>query len=133
MEQIKRVDEQGKLQFLLEKVRDDESRKVDLMANTMDLQFNACTSSHASQVPGPRIIAESKSGMPTKTFIVNDVCLDQITIDAQKNTINVDISDKEIEVRKAKWTKPPYKFEQGVLYKYIKSVATASEGCVTDS
>ena len=58
---------------------------------------------------------------------------DQITIDAQKNTINVDISDKEIEVRKAKWTKPPYKFEQGVLYKYIKSVATASEGCVTDS
>ena len=82
MEQIKRVDEQGKLQFLLEKVRDDESRKVDLMANTMDLQFNACTSSHASQVPGPRIIAESKSGMPTKTFIVNDVCLDQITVDA---------------------------------------------------
>ena len=58
---------------------------------------------------------------------------DLITIDAQKNTINVDISDKEIEVRKAKWTKPPYKFEQGVLYKYIKSVATASEGCVTDS
>ena len=58
---------------------------------------------------------------------------DQITIDAQKNTINVNISDKELEVRKAKWTKPPYKFEQGVLYKYIKSVATASEGCVTDS
>ena len=82
MEQIKRVDEQGKLQFLLERVRDDESRKVDLMANTMDLQFNACTSSHASQAPGPRIIAESKSGMPTKTFIVNDVCLDQITVDA---------------------------------------------------
>ena len=127
------VDEQGKLRSLLERVRDDESHKVDFMANTTDLQFNACTSSHASQVPGPRIIAESKGGMPTKTFIVNDVCLDQITIDAQKNTIIVDISDKEIKVRKAKWTKPPYKFEQGVLYKYIKSVATASEGCVTDS
>ena len=76
------VDEQGKLRSLLERVRDDESHKVDFMANTTDLQFNACTSSHASQVPGPRIIAESKGGMPTNTFIVNDVCLDQITIDA---------------------------------------------------
>ena len=82
MRTINDVDEQGKLQSLLERVRDDESHKVDFMANTMDLQFNACTSSHASQAPGPRIIAESKGGMPTNTFIVNDVCLDQITIDA---------------------------------------------------
>ena len=58
---------------------------------------------------------------------------DQITIDAEKNTLSVDLSDIEFSKRKAAWKKPAYKFEQGVLYKYIKSVATASEGCVTDS
>ena len=58
---------------------------------------------------------------------------DQITIDAEKNTLSVDLSEAELAERKAAWKKPPYKFEQGVLYKYIKSVATASEGCVTDS
>lgn len=58
---------------------------------------------------------------------------DFITIDAEKNTLTVDLSEAELAERKAEWKKPPYKFEQGVLYKYIKSVATASEGCVTDS
>ena len=58
---------------------------------------------------------------------------DKITIDAEKNLISVALSNKELASRKAKWVQPPYKFEQGVLYKYIKSVATASEGCVTDS
>ena len=58
---------------------------------------------------------------------------DIITIDAEQNTLSVDLTDTELAARKAAWKKPPYKFEQGVLYKYIKSVATASEGCVTDS
>ena len=58
---------------------------------------------------------------------------DIITIDAETNTLSVDISDKVLKIRKSKWVQPPYKFNQGVLYKYIKSVATASEGCVTDS
>ena len=58
---------------------------------------------------------------------------DEITIDAEQNTISVALSDQEIEKRKAAWVQPPYKFKQGVLYKYIKSVATASAGCVTDS
>lgn len=58
---------------------------------------------------------------------------DKITIDAETNTLSVDVSDELLESRKSKWVKPPYKFTQGVLHKYIKSVATASEGCVTDS
>ncbi len=58
---------------------------------------------------------------------------DIITIDAKKNTINVALSDEELIARKADWIQPPYKFDQGVLYKYIKNVATASQGCVTDS
>jgi dihydroxy-acid dehydratase len=58
---------------------------------------------------------------------------DIITIDAETNTLSVDLSDQEIEKRKNNWVQPPYKFSKGVLYKYIKSVSTASEGCVTDN
>ncbi len=58
---------------------------------------------------------------------------DIITIDAETNTLSVDLSDGEIEKRKNNWVQPPYKFSKGVLYKYIKSVSTASEGCVTDN
>jgi dihydroxy-acid dehydratase len=58
---------------------------------------------------------------------------DQITIDAEKNTISVALSDQEIDARRKAWKKPPYKFQSGILYKYIKNVSTASEGCVTDA
>ena len=58
---------------------------------------------------------------------------DIITIDAETNTLSVDLSDEEIEKRKNNWAQPPYKFSKGVLYKYIKSVSAASEGCVTDN
>jgi dihydroxy-acid dehydratase len=58
---------------------------------------------------------------------------DLITIDAKKNTISVDLSDDELSARREKWIQPPLKFEQGILFKYIKNVSTASMGCVTDS
>ena len=58
---------------------------------------------------------------------------DEIIIDAEQNIITLNVSDKELNIRKSKWMQPPYKFESGVLYKYIKSVSNASEGCVTDS
>jgi len=58
---------------------------------------------------------------------------DQITIDAEKNTISVALSDQEIDARRKAWKQPPYKFQSGILYKYIKNVSTASEGCVTDA
>src|SRR5262245_12898863 len=57
---------------------------------------------------------------------------DQITIDAEANRIDVALSDAELSRRRAAFTAPPYKFTRGTLYKYIKSVKTASEGCVTD-
>ncbi len=56
---------------------------------------------------------------------------DIITIDAVKNKLDVDLSIEEIEERKQNWTKPPYKAQTGVLKKFIDTVATASEGCVT--
>jgi dihydroxy-acid dehydratase len=57
---------------------------------------------------------------------------DVITIDAVKNSLEVDLGDAEIKQRFAAWKAPAYKVTQGTLYKYIKNVSTASEGCVTD-
>jgi len=57
---------------------------------------------------------------------------DRITLDASKNEISVDISDAELAARRAQWKAPDYKFTRGTLYKYIKNVKSASEGCVTD-
>jgi dihydroxy-acid dehydratase len=57
---------------------------------------------------------------------------DQITIDTVNNTIMVDVSDEELAARRKTWTAPPYKAVRGTLYKYIKNVKSASEGCVTD-
>lgn len=57
---------------------------------------------------------------------------DTIIIDATKNSIDVDITDDEMAKRKSEWVMPAYKATQGTLYKYIKNVKSASEGCVTD-
>ncbi|MEJ2164965.1 MAG: dihydroxy-acid dehydratase [Desulfobacterales bacterium] len=57
---------------------------------------------------------------------------DQITIDAENNTIAVHISDAEMTERRKAWHAPAYKARRGTLYKYIKNVKSASEGCVTD-
>jgi dihydroxy-acid dehydratase len=57
---------------------------------------------------------------------------DRITLDANKNSITVEISDAVLAARRAKWKAPPCKFTRGTLYKYIKNVKSASEGCVTD-
>ena len=57
---------------------------------------------------------------------------DTIRIDAINNTIDVLISEEELAARRKNWTAPPLKATRGVLYKYAKSVSSASEGCVTD-
>lgn len=57
---------------------------------------------------------------------------DVITIDAEKNSISVDLTDKEIEERRANWKQPSLKVSKGSLYKYAKTVSSASQGCVTD-
>lgn len=57
---------------------------------------------------------------------------DEITIDGIENKLEVNLTDKEIEMRLKDWKMPPYKATKGTLYKYIKNVSNASEGCVTD-
>lgn len=57
---------------------------------------------------------------------------DSITIDATTKAISVDVAEEELERRRANWTAPPLKATRGTLHRYIKTVKSASEGCVTD-
>ena len=57
---------------------------------------------------------------------------DMITIDSENNQIFVDLSNDEIKNRIKNWSKPDLKIKKGILYKYVKSVSNASNGCVTD-
>jgi dihydroxy-acid dehydratase len=57
---------------------------------------------------------------------------DIIRIDAQSNELHVNLSDAELNARRATWIAPDLKVSKGVLYKYASLVASASEGCVTD-
>ena len=74
------------------------------------------------------IVPEAQEGGPIA--LIQDG--DTVTIDAVANRLDVDVSEAEMEQRLAQWTMPPYKANKGTLYKYIKTVKTASEGCVTD-
>jgi dihydroxy-acid dehydratase len=57
---------------------------------------------------------------------------DIIQIDANNNSINVMITDEELEQRRKQWQQPAPPVKNGVLFKYFKTVKSASEGCVTD-
>jgi len=57
---------------------------------------------------------------------------DRVTIDAKKHTIELEVSEAELAVRRAEWSAPPLRAQRGTLAKYIRSVRPASEGCVTD-
>ena len=57
---------------------------------------------------------------------------DKISIDAESNTVSIDLTDSQIADRLARWEKPSPRYTRGVLAKYSASVASASEGAVTD-
>ena len=57
---------------------------------------------------------------------------DIISIDAVKNRIDVQLTEEELTARREAWEAPALKHRSGVLYKYAKTVSSASEGCVTD-
>ncbi|WP_267406236.1 MULTISPECIES: dihydroxy-acid dehydratase [unclassified Chryseobacterium] len=57
---------------------------------------------------------------------------DLIEIDAEKNTINLMVSEEELNKRRSGFQQPDYKVKSGVLYKYAKLVSDASNGCITD-
>ena len=74
------------------------------------------------------ITPEAQEGGPLALVQDNDI----VTIDANTNRLDVNVSESEMAVRKANWRAPALKATRGTLYKYIKNVKSASEGCVTD-
>jgi len=57
---------------------------------------------------------------------------DMITIDADKNTISMDVEDGEIKKRLSEWKPPRMPVTRGVLAKYAHLVGDASKGAMTD-
>ncbi len=92
------------------------------------------------------LITDGRFSGGTHGFVVGHVCPeaqeggvigliedgDIIIIDAEKNEIKVDLSQEEIAKRRTSWKIPALKVRKGSLYKYAKTVSSASEGCVTD-
>jgi dihydroxy-acid dehydratase len=74
------------------------------------------------------ITPEAQEGGPIALIKDGDL----LTVDAETRRIDVKLSDAELAERKKSWKAPAYKATRGTLYKYIKNVKSASEGCVTD-
>ena len=74
------------------------------------------------------VVPEAQEGGPIGLIRNGDI----VSIDAVKNSLDVEVSEEELAKRKTEWKMPPYKATRGTLYKYIKNVKNASDGCVTD-
>jgi dihydroxy-acid dehydratase len=74
------------------------------------------------------ITPEAQEGGPIALVENGDV----ITIDAVANRLSLEVGVEELAARRKAWRPPPYKVSRGTLFKYIKTVKSASEGCVTD-
>ena len=74
------------------------------------------------------VVPEAQEGGPIALIKNGDI----VTLDAEKNVINMNVDEAELEKRRSAWKMPPYKAARGTLFKYIKTVKSASEGCVTD-
>ena len=74
------------------------------------------------------ITPEAQTGGPLA--IVEDG--DTITIDAEAQTLTLDIAEEDILKRLANWNTPAPRYTRGVLAKYASHVTSASEGAVTD-
>ncbi len=74
------------------------------------------------------ITPEAQEGGPIALVHDGDI----VTIDAERRVIDMAVSEEEFAVRRAIWSAPPLKVTRGTLYKYVKLVRSASEGCITD-
>jgi len=74
------------------------------------------------------ITPEAQEGGPIALVQDGDI----IAIDAKKRSIDLEVGEAELATRRANWKAPELKATRGTLYKYIKNVKSASEGCVTD-
>jgi len=74
------------------------------------------------------VVPEAQDGGPIALVCDGDV----VVIDADTASIDMEVAEDEIRRRRSEWKAPPLKATRGMLAKYIRCVAPASLGCVTD-
>ena len=74
------------------------------------------------------VVPEAQLGGPIALVRNGDI----VTIDGDTNALSFNVTESDLSERRQQWTAPPLKATKGTLFKYIKSVKSASEGCVTD-
>jgi dihydroxy-acid dehydratase len=58
---------------------------------------------------------------------------DRVTIDAERRDLRIEVPEKELELRRARWQAPAPRYTSGVLAKYARLVSSSSQGAVTDA
>ena len=58
---------------------------------------------------------------------------DSITIDAHQLLLSLNVPDSEIDARRRAWQPPAARYTRGVMAKFFKSAASASQGAVLDA
>jgi dihydroxy-acid dehydratase len=73
------------------------------------------------------VAPEAQVGGPIALIENGDI----ITMNVENRELSVDVSDEELERRRANWSAPPPNYTHGVMAKYAKLVSSASRGAVT--
>ena len=74
------------------------------------------------------VAPESYIGGPLALLKTGDI----VSIDVEARTINMDVSDEELESRRAAWVPPAPRYERGYGWVYTKHIQQADEGCDFD-
>ncbi|ALJ00057.1 dihydroxy-acid dehydratase [Rufibacter tibetensis] len=92
------------------------------------------------------LITDGRFSGGTHGFVIGHVCPeaydggtialvedgDWIVLDASTNTMDVQVDEAELALRRSQWQRPKPNVQGGVLLKYIRTVSDASHGCITD-
>ena len=74
------------------------------------------------------VTPEAQVGGPIALLEDGDI----VKIDAEQNTLDMNVDEDTLSARRAAWNAPPLKATRGTLARYIRTVKSASLGCVTD-
>ncbi|MBU2091322.1 MAG: dihydroxy-acid dehydratase, partial [Alphaproteobacteria bacterium] len=95
----------------------------DKVALITDGRFSGATRGFCIGHVGP----EAAVGGPIGLLKDGDI----IVIDAEKGTLNVELSDAELEARRKDWKPRSHEYQSGTLWKYAQTVGDAEKGAVT--
>ncbi|CAN9116250.1 unnamed protein product [Alternaria alternata] len=112
----------------------------------MPEQLKASAAIMGAKLTNVALITDGRYSGASHGFIVGHICPeaavggpiavvkngDMITIDAEKNRIDMDVPQEEIDKRLEEWVAPSMPVTRGVLAKYARLVGDASHGAMTD-